>query len=137
MRNAPSNYLRLKRVPTLLGFDPMVQVIHQRDVVRALRLALKPGARGVFNLAGPSPVSLSRAIELLGRTPMPIPHGAARFVVDRLFRWRVSSFPAPELDFIRYVCMVDDSRARSLLNYAPEYDLGETLRAVDAERWVD
>jgi UDP-glucose 4-epimerase len=137
VRNAPSNYLRLRRVPTLLGFDPMVQVIHQRDVVRALRLALKPGARGVFNLAGPSPVSLSRAIELLGRTPMPIPHGAARFVVDRLFRWRVSSFPAPELDFIRYVCMVDDSRARSSLNYAPEYDLAETLRAVDAERWVD
>ena len=28
VRNAPSNYLRLPRVPTLLGFDPMVQVIH-------------------------------------------------------------------------------------------------------------
>ncbi|MFZ5897349.1 MAG: NAD-dependent epimerase/dehydratase family protein [Myxococcota bacterium] len=137
VRNAPSNYLRLKRVPTLLGFDPMVQVVHQADVVRALRLALKPGVRGMFNVAGPPPVSLSRAIELLGRTPMPIPHGAARFVVDRLFRWRVSSFPAPELDFIRYVCMVDDSRARRVLNYAPEYDLAETLRAVDAERWVD
>ena len=137
VHNAPSNYLRMKRVPTLLGFDPMVQVVHQRDVVRALRLALKFGARGVFNVAGPPPVSLSRALELLGRTPMPIPHGAARFVVDRLFKWRVSSFPAPELDFIRYVCMVDDSRARRVLNYAPEYDLAETLGAVDAERWVD
>ncbi|MGC4088263.1 MAG: NAD-dependent epimerase/dehydratase family protein [Polyangiaceae bacterium] len=137
VHNAPSNYLRMKRVPTLLGFDPMVQVVHQLDLVRALRLALKPGARGVFNIAGPPPVSLSRALELLGRAPMPIPHGAARFVMDRLFRWRVSSFPAPELDFIRYVCMVDDSCARRVLNYAPEYDLAETLRAVDAERWVD
>jgi UDP-glucose 4-epimerase len=47
----------------------------------------------------------------------------------------VTSFPAPELDFIRYVCMVDDARARSVLGYRPRHDLLETLRAVDEERW--
>src|SRR5712671_1362193 len=36
VRNAPSNYLRLPVVPTLLGFDPMMQVIHEEDTVRAL-----------------------------------------------------------------------------------------------------
>jgi UDP-glucose 4-epimerase len=59
----------------------------------------------------------------------------ARAAVDGLFRLRVTSFPAPELDFIRYVCMVDDSRARSALSYRPEHSLLETLRAVDEERW--
>jgi UDP-glucose 4-epimerase len=137
VRNAPSNYLRLKRVPTLLGFDPMVQVVHQEDVVSAIRLALKPALRGIFNIAGPPPVALSRAVELLGRTLVPLPHAAARFGVEQLFRFRVTSFPAPELDFIRYVCMVDDSRARSLLGYAPEHDLLSTLCAVDDERWLD
>lgn len=137
VRNAPSNYLRLKLVPTLLGFDPMIQVVHQDDVVAAILLSLQPGARGIFNVAGPPPVPLSRAIALLGRTALPLPSGAARLVVDRLFRWRVTSFPAPELDFIRYVCMVDDSRARRELGYAPANDLGATLSAVDDERWVD
>jgi hypothetical protein len=33
--------------------------------------------------------------------------------------------------------MVDDSRARNILGYAPEYDLSATLSAVDDERWVD
>jgi UDP-glucose 4-epimerase len=137
VRNAPSNYLRLKRVPTLLGFDPMVQVVHQEDVVSAIRLALKPSQRGIFNIGGPSPVALSRAVELLGRTLVPLPYAAARFAVEQLFRFRVTSFPAPELDFIRYVCMVDDSRARSLLGYVPEHDLLSTLSAVDDERWLD
>lgn len=41
VRNAPSNYLRLKVVPTLLGFDPMVQVMHEEDVVRAILLDRK------------------------------------------------------------------------------------------------
>jgi hypothetical protein len=137
VRNAPSNYLRMKRVPTLLGFDPMMQVVHQDDVVSAIVRALSPGARGIFNISGPPPVALSQAIELLGRQTVPLPHGLARVAVDRLFRWRVTSFPAAELDFIRYVCMVDDSRARRELCYAPRHDLGATLSAVDEERWVD
>jgi UDP-glucose 4-epimerase len=135
VHNAPSNYLRLKVVPTLLGFDPMMQVVHQDDVVRALRAALAPGVRGIFNIGGPPPVSLSRALSLLERTAVGVPHAVARATVDRLFRWRVTSFPAPELDFIRYVCMVDDARARSALGYRPRHDLLQTLRAVDEERF--
>lgn len=136
VRNAPSNYLRLKVVPRLLGFDPMMQVVHQDDVVAALRLALTPGIRGIFNVGGPPPVSLSRALQMLGRSAVSVPHGVARAAVDRLFKWRVTDFPAPELDFIRYVCMVDDALARSVLGYRPKHDLLETLRAVDEERWV-
>lgn len=136
VQNAPSNYLRLKVVPTLLGFDPMMQVVHQDDVVRAIRLALRPGARGIFNIAGPPPVALSRALKLLGRTTLPVPHALARTGVDRLWRLHMTSFPAPELDFIRYVCMVEDARARQVLGYAPKFDLQTTLEAVDEERWV-
>jgi UDP-glucose 4-epimerase len=136
VKNAPSNYLRLAVAPTLLGFDPMVQAVHQDDVVTALLLALAPGLRGIFNVAGPPPLPLSRALSLLGRRTLPVPHGIARLGIDRLFRLGVSSFPAPELDFIRYVCMVDDGRARSELGYSPAHDLEETLRAVDEERWI-
>lgn len=135
VHNAPSNYLRLKVVPTLLGFDPMMQVVHQDDVVWALRAALAPGVRGIFNIGGPPPVPLSRILELLERSAVGVPHSVARAAVDRLFRWRVSSFPAPELDFIRYVCMVDDTRARAVLGYRPRHSLLETLRAVDEERF--
>ena len=137
VRNAPSNYLRMKLVPTLLGFDPMMQVVHQDDVVRAIECALVAGVRGMFNIAGPAPVSLSHALSLLGRKAVPVPHEIARAAVDRLFRWRVTSFPAAELDFIRYVCMVDDGRARRDLGYAPRHDLMATLSAVDDERWID
>ncbi len=136
VRNAASNYLRLAKVPTLMGFDPMVQVVHQDDVVQALALALRPGVRGIFNVAGPAPVALSRALRALGRPTIKIPHQLARFGVDRLWRMRMTSFPAPELDFIRYVCMIDDRRAREVLGHDPSFDLNETLHAVDEERWL-
>ncbi len=112
VRNAPSNYLRLPVIPTLLGFDPMVQVIHQDDVVAAIERALEPGIRGIFNIAGPAPLPLSRVIALTGRQRLAIPHPLFERAVKSLFRFRATSFPAPELDHIRYVCMVEDRRAR-------------------------
>jgi UDP-glucose 4-epimerase len=136
VRNAPSNYLRLDTVPTLLGFDPMMQVVHQRDVLSAIELSLLPGVRGIFNVAGPEPLALSKAIALLGRRVVALPHAVAKVAVKNLFRFRLTSFPAPELDFIRYVCMVDDTKAKAELGYAPAYGLEATLRAVDEERWI-
>lgn len=136
VRNAPSNYLRLKVAPTLLGFDPMIQAVHQDDVVSAIVQSLKPKVRGVFNIAGPPPLNLSRALSLLGRGHVPVPYSLAKSGLSGLFRLGMSQFPSPELDFIRYVCMVDDSAARRDLGYQPSHDLLSTLRAVDAERWV-
>ena len=78
VRNAPSNYLRLPVIPTLLGFDPMVQVMHHDDVVTAIERALQPGVRGIFNIAGPEPAPLSKVIALTGRPQMPIPHAPSR-----------------------------------------------------------
>ena len=136
VKNAPSNYLRLDVIPTLLGFDPMMQVVHQRDVIAAIELGLRPGVRGIFNIGGPEPLALSKAISVLGRRGVALPHTLAKAAVKNLFRFRLTTFPAPELDFIRYVCMVDDSKAKAELSYAPAYGLEATLRAVDEERWV-
>ncbi len=136
VKNAPSNYLRLQVVPTLMGFDPMIQAVHQDDLVDAIRLALAPGVRGIFNIGGPPPVPLSQALRVLGRASLPLPFSIAKLGVERMWRWRMTSFPAPELDFIRYVCMVDDTRARQVLGYEPRFDIEQTLRAVDEERWV-
>lgn len=131
VKNAPSNYLRQRVVPTIMGYDPMVQVIHQDDVIAAIALALTGSARGVFNLAGPPPAPVSRIIDLAGRSRLPVPHFMFRAALSRMFEVRATSFPAAELDFIRYVCMVDDSRARSELGFFHSRDLADTVRAID------
>lgn len=131
VRNAPSNYLRLSMVPTLLGFDPMVQVLHEDDVVDAIDLALKPGIHGIFNLAGPAPLPLSHLIATRGRASVPVPFSIAKTMLQRMYHLRLASFPAPELDHIKYVCMVDDTAARRQLGYAPTRSLEETVAAVE------
>ena len=135
VHNAPSNFLRLNPVMTVMGFDPMAQVIQQSDVVHALELALRPGIRGIFNVAGPEPVPLSRMVKILERQRLSVPYSLARIVLRRLWSLRLTTFPPPELDHIRYVCMVDDRRARQVLGFAPRLSLEETVRSVDEGRW--
>lgn len=135
VHNAPSNFLRLNPVLTVMGFDPMAQVIHEADVVHAIALALRPGIRGIFNVAGPEPVPLSRLIRTLGRQKISVPFSLARVVLRRMWSLRLTTFPPPELDHIRYVCMVDDRRARQVLGFSPQKSLEETVLAVDEGRW--
>ena len=130
VHNAPSNYLRLPIVPTLLGFDPMVQMIHERDVAEAIACALAPGARGIYNVTGPGEVPLSVVLEELGKRTVPVPHPVAKSLWRAAFRVGFSSFPVAEFDFIRYVCMVDGSRAQTELGFRSRFTLRETIRAV-------
>jgi UDP-glucose 4-epimerase len=132
VRNAPSNYLRLETVPTLLGFDPMVQMIHELDVAEAIVCGLRPGVRGIFNITGPGEMPLSAVLAELGRRTVPVPHPLAKPLWTLAWRVGWSSYPVAEFDFIRYVCMVDGSRAAEELGFRPRHSLRETIRAVDA-----
>ncbi|NTX55521.1 SDR family oxidoreductase, partial [Myxococcus sp. CA039A] len=70
IKNAPSNYLRLRHPWMLAGFDPMVQLIHVEDVARAMVAALRPEPKGVYNIVGPGEVPLSAVMRELGNSPI-------------------------------------------------------------------
>ncbi|MGC4000397.1 MAG: SDR family oxidoreductase [Anaeromyxobacter sp.] len=130
VRNAPANYLRLEVPITVLGFDPMLQLIHEEDVGRALVLALQPGVRGVFNVTGPGEVPLSAVLRELGRTPVPVPHPLLRAFMRRAFDARLIGFPPDEVDHIQYLCVVDGSRYAREAGWSPRHGLRETIRSV-------
>ena len=78
----------------------------------------RQGKRGVYNIRGPGELPLSRAFQTAGQAPASSGRRAWPSVrINSLWRSRIVSFPAPELDHIRYVCMVDDIKARNELGY--------------------
>lgn len=133
IKNAPSNYLRLRYPWVLAGFDPMVQLIYVDDVCRALQLAMKPGLRGIYNVSGAGEVPLSTVFKELGAVPIPVPHFAARPLLGALFKARLASYPEAELDHIQFLCTVDGSRFATDAGWAPQFTLRETIRSVLGE----
>jgi UDP-glucose 4-epimerase len=130
VRNAPSNYLRAEHPIMVMGFDPMVQVVHERDVLSAIELSLAKGKRGVYNIRGPGELPLSKAFQRLGKRPMFWPEGIAQRALNGLYHSRLVNFPAPELDHIRFLCMIDDQKARRELGYRHAFDMESTLESV-------
>ncbi len=135
VHNAASNYLRLERPIMVMGFDPMMQLVHEKDVVRAIELALRPGVRGIFNIRGPGEMPLSHLVRRAGGRPRVVPAPLAKLALDQLWRLRLSTFPSEELDHLRYVCMVDDSRARTELGYEPAHSIERVLKDVRRLRY--
>jgi hypothetical protein len=104
VHSAIGRYLRQGYVPTILGFNPMMQFIHEEDVAEAVALALQKGVHGVYNVAGPGAVPLKVAIQETGGTAIPLPEAIIRprsrassasgCTTRRPARWTSSSIPA-------------------------------------------
>ena len=123
-------YLRQPRVPTILGFNPMLAFIHERDLLRAILLAVERELRGVFNVVGPGAVPLHTAIEETGGRAMPIPDPPARWLFERLFRYGMAPYPAGLIDFLKYPCSLSGTRFVEATDFRCEYGLPEIFASI-------
>lgn len=64
--------LSLPVVPTVLGFDPRYQFIHEDDIVEVLEFAAREDIPGVYNGAGDGVLVLSEVLDLLGKRMAPV-----------------------------------------------------------------
>ena len=120
--NPVTRLLRTRAVPTLLGFDPNWQALHEEDAVEALHRAVHAGAEGALNVVGPGVVSFSGLVRLAGGHVVPLPGGVARAALGVLGRLGLSSGKPGLLDYIRYSWVADGSRAERELGFVPRYD---------------
>ena len=116
--------------PSLLGFDPMMQIIHEEDVVNALVHAVLNDLPGVFNVAAEGVLPLSKIRGLAGKPHLAIFH---KFVYwGGMLPGGISQFLDRCLpldpDYIRYPWVGDLARMREELGFEPAYTAEETLQ---------
>ena len=128
VHSAVSRYLKLAYVPTILGFDPMLQFIHEEDLAEAVAVSLEKGIHGFFNVTGPGAVPLKVAIRESGGRPVGIPESVARVVIGNLFRLGLFPFPPGAIDFVKYPCTVEGSRFRAATGFSPVFTLSDIFK---------
>lgn len=119
-------FLRGPRVPTVLGFDPLFQFIHEDDAADAICLALTKELRGVYNVAGPQPLPLTTIIKQAGRQPIPVPEIFLRAVFGR---FGLPQLPPGAVEHLKYPVVVDDSSFRTATGFNHRYDEDQTIAA--------
>ncbi len=119
IQNAISQFLRSKRIPVIMGFDPMTQFVHQSDLVDAIVGMSVGEATGVFNVAGPYPVPWRTAVDATGATKIPVPSAAAIGYL-RLTGLVSRALPPYLVNFFKYPCVISDDKIRKTLHWEPQ-----------------
>ena len=133
IQNQISKMLRAEYCPVLMGYDPMLQFIHENDIALALGLCLDSDRSGVYNVAGEGTVPYTRAIEMAGSKTLPVPHFLAYPALGILQRLKLS-FPKHLADYFRYPTVVSDAAFRKDFGYEPTVT---TVKALEGLRIHD
>jgi UDP-glucose 4-epimerase len=145
MDTALSRYLAGPVVPTVVGHDARLQLLHEQDALGALERATMAGKAGTFNIGAPGIIMMSQAIRRAGRIPLPVPR-IGLWAVDSLVRaTRYTELDREQLDYLSYGRVMDTSRMRNDLGYSPkwstaeafdEYVRGRGLTPIIDPKWV-
>ena len=116
-------------VPLLMGFDPLVQLLHPDDAVAALLAAAQKAPTGAYNVVPSRPLPLLTALHLASKVPVFVPHPAASLGADLLWSAGLGAAPGAFVDYVRYPFVADGERARQRLGFAPRYSSRQALDA--------
>lgn len=116
-----NEYLRTKVCFTAAGFNPMTNLIHPRDVGRAIQLAVHKRIRGVFNIAGRETAPLRDIILENGSIPVPLPTFMLHYanLLQRIAGMTEYSYGVDE-SRQKYSCILDGHKAEQVLGYRPQ-----------------
>jgi UDP-glucose 4-epimerase len=117
--NALTRYFSLPLVPTVLGFDARVQLLHVADALAVLGRAATHDLPGVYNVGGDGVLMLSQAIRRAGRVPLPMPRVAIG-TATRLAGGRVELSPG-QARLLNYGRVIDTTRLKTTFGFTPKW----------------
>ncbi len=122
-----SRYLRMPVVPTVLGYDPRLQLLHAEDARAVLHRAAVQDLPGIYNVAGSGVLSLLQAIRRLGRAAVPVPSFGVSTVGRGLGRTADLDLTADQVAFLTYGRVVDTTALNERFGYVPRWSTARTL----------
>ena len=128
-----TNLLMSRSVPSILGFDPMVQLLHVDDAAEAILLALFRDGPPIVNVTSAGAVPLSYARRTLGTRPLVLPRSMATAMTSALWLSGKGQLPPSMLDYIQYSCVADDRLAGSVLSYHASHNASSILEQARAD----
>ncbi|MEV7420421.1 NAD-dependent epimerase/dehydratase family protein [Streptomyces sp. NPDC089919] len=127
-----AEYFSMPVLPTVMGYDPRLQFVHEDDVVEVLELAAGEPRRGTlnsgtFNIAGDGVLLLSQCSRRLGRPTVPLLLPAVTWVGAALRTVGITDFSQEQIRLLTHGRVVQTGQMREVLGFEPSYTTAETF----------
>ncbi|ANZ37458.1 NAD-dependent dehydratase [Lentzea guizhouensis] len=116
-----TRYFALPVVPTVLGYDARVQLLHSEDALAVLERATLHDLPGVFNVGGDGVLLLSQAIRRAGRLNLPVPSMAVPTVGGFFRSARLVDFSPDQMRFLNWGRVVDTTLLKKEFGFTPRW----------------
>jgi UDP-glucose 4-epimerase len=108
-------------VPTALGYDARVQLLHEDDALAVLTRATTGHFTGTVNVGGEGTLLLSQAIRRLSRIELPLPTPTLSRVGRLSRRFGFVDYSPEQMRFLNFGRVVDTTVLRTEFGYTPRY----------------
>ena len=134
-----AEYFSLPVLPTVFGYDPRLQFVHEEDVVEVLRVAAGEPRRGTlnsgtFNVAGDGVLLLSQSARRLGKPTVPVLLPAVTWVGSALRGVGITDFSREQIRLLTHGRVVDTRQMRETLGFTPRFTTAGTFCDFAASR---
>jgi UDP-glucose 4-epimerase len=113
VRTSHTRLFAMPVLPTMFGFDPRYQFVHEDDVVAAAAHAIEHDLGGIFNVAGDGVLALTEVASLLGKPWAPIVSPWGSGLQAQLLRRAGIRIPAEVLGQLRFGRGVDNRKLKA------------------------
>ncbi len=127
VHNFVTRWLSRRVVPIAMGFDPLVQFLHEVDAIAAFKLAIDRDLPGTYNIVGDGVLPLSTVVKLAGRLALPVPHPVAQTMGAALWLAQIAPAPPTFVSYLRFLCVADGLKAREKMGFRPAYTTREAV----------
>jgi UDP-glucose 4-epimerase len=114
-------------VAVVMGYDPLLQMLHPDDALDAFEAALARGRGGVFNVVPRDSVSLLTALHLAEKVTVAVPHPLAYALADVMWAAGLGQAPGGFIDYVRFACVADGEKARRELGFEARHGSRDAL----------
>ncbi|MGW7008071.1 NAD-dependent epimerase/dehydratase family protein [Streptomyces sp. NPDC054933] len=134
-----AEYFSLPVLPTVFGYDPRLQFVHEDDVIGVLLVASQEAGRGTlnsgtFNIAGDGVLLLSQTARRLGKPTVPVLLPTVTWVGSALRSLGVSDFSPEQIRLLTHGRVVDTTQMRETLGFTPKFTTAGTFHDFAAGR---
>lgn len=129
MRTGMTAYVTMPIVPTVAGFDPRLQFVHEDDAIEVTRRVVLQRSAGTFNIAGGGVTLLSQVLRSLARPALPLPTSLVPVVGRTLARGTWADLSRDHIRYLTYGRVLDTSAVERELGFRSSYSSAQAVHA--------
>lgn len=129
INNAISQYLKSAVTPTFVDFNPLFQLVHEKDMSNLILHCLLNAPTGVYNVAPPKFIPLKTIKKLLNPKHISIPSFSLSIIAKILsITLNTDTLPSYLIDYLKFSSIIDGSLLQKKMpNFSFQYDWKKIL----------